>query len=128
LYGYSIIDLLNYKVYHYIPEESFTGHEETFIWTDVLYCSKNNILAVDGCFWACPSSTYFFDFSYPEELPYDVIYNSYDMGGEVNINSDVTPMRWNEDGTIVIKCCVDEEGTKEMEKVIDVSSRDKQNK
>ena len=41
-----------YHMNHFIPEESFTGHEETFIWTDVLYCSKNNILAVDGCFWA----------------------------------------------------------------------------
>lgn len=122
LYGYSIMDLSNYKVYHYIPEESFTGHEETFIWTDALYCCKNNILAVDGCIWASPWSTYFFDFTNPVKLPYDLICSSYDMDGDLNISSDVTPMRWNDDGTMVIKCCVDEEGTKEIEKVIDVVS------
>lgn len=34
-------------------------------------------------------------------LPNDLIYSSYDMDGEINIDSDVTLLSWNEDGTIV---------------------------
>ena len=120
LYGYSIMDLSNYKVYDYIPEESFSGQEETFIWTDVLYCSRNNIIAVDGCIWACPSSTYFYDFATPEQLPYNLICSSYDMEGEINTDYDVTPLHWNEDGTILIRYCVGEDEENEVEKVIDI--------
>lgn len=123
LYGYSIMDLSNYKVYDYIPEESFSGQEETFIWTDVLYCRRNNVIAVDGCIWACPSSTYFYDFSNPEQLPYDLICSSYDMEGEINIDTDVTPLYWNEDGTIVLRCCIGEDSIEEIEKTIDIISR-----
>lgn len=86
VFGYSIMDLSNYEVYHYIPEESFKGDEETFIWTNVLYCSKNNTIAVDGCFWAAPSGTNIYDFSIPERLPYEMLYSSYDMDGEANID------------------------------------------
>ena len=125
LYGYSIMDLSDYNVYHYIPVESFIGHEETFIWTNVLYCSQNNILAVDGCFWAAPSSTNFYNFSCPERLPYELVYSSYDMAGVVNVDSDVIPLRWNDDGTIVLKCCVDAEGVEEIEKIVDVISQSK---
>ncbi|MDG0791168.1 hypothetical protein OMP38_10010 [Cohnella ginsengisoli] len=125
LYGYSVLDLSDYCTYHFIPAESFKEKKETFIWTSVLYCAQNNILAVDGCYWACPSSTYFFDFSHPTEIPLKELYNSYDMDGEVNIDTDVVPLRWNNDGTIVLKCCIDEEGEKEVEKTIDVLSRKK---
>ena len=125
LYGYSIMDLSSYKTYHYIPEESFKDHKETFIWTDVLYCRKNNILAVDGCIWACPSSTYFYDFSTPEELPYYLIYSTYDMDGEINIDTDAIPLNWNEDGAIVLKCCVGVNGEERIEKTIDIVSRRK---
>lgn len=45
--------------------------------------------------------------------------------GEVNIDTDVIPLRWNNDGTIVLKCCIDEEGEKEVKKTIDVLSRKK---
>ncbi|MEK3772798.1 hypothetical protein MKY14_30280 [Paenibacillus sp. FSL R5-0887] len=125
LYGYSVLDLSDLSTHHFIPAESFKEHKETFIWTSVLYCAQNNILAVDGCYWACPSSTFFFDFSQPTKIPLKEIYNSYDMDGEVNIDTDVIPLRWNNDGTIVLKCCMDEEGVKEVEKTIDVLSRKK---
>jgi hypothetical protein len=123
LYGYSLLDLSNYQIYNYVPEESLIQGNETFIWTDTLYCKKNNIIAVDGCFWACPFSTYFYDFSEPEILPYELICNSYDMDEEINIETDVTPLRWNEDGTIVIKCCDGKDGENETEKTVDIASR-----
>ncbi len=123
LYGYSIMDLSNYHVYHYIPEESFYGHEETFIWTEAYYCKDNNIIAVEGCYWACPFSTEFFDFSNPEEVPFERIYSSYEMEGEINIESDVTPLHWNSDGTIVLRCYADDEGGQKAQKTIDIVSR-----
>lgn len=80
-------------------------------------------LAVNGCYWAYPSSTYFFDFSQPTKIPLKEIYNSYDMDGEISIDNDVIPLRWNSDGTIVLKCYIDDEGDKEVEKTIDVLLR-----
>jgi hypothetical protein len=121
LYGYSVMDLSDYGTYHYIPEASFIG-EETFIWTNVMYCKGNNIIAVDGCYWACPSSIEFYDFSNPEEFPLKRICTSYDMEDELNINSDVTPLRWNDDGTIVLECYEDE-GTVKVEKTFDIVTR-----
>lgn len=122
LYGYSVMNLENYHVYNFVPEESFKGEVETFIWTDVCYSKKNNIIAVDGCYWACPSSAEFFDFSTPENLPYEKILSSFDMEGQLNIDTDVIPVRWNNDGSIVLKCCIDSEGKDEVEKVVDIVS------
>lgn len=122
LYGYSIMNLSNYKAYHYIPEESFKKHKETFIWTEVHYCKENNILAVEGCYWAYPFSTEFFDFSNPEELPFKRIFSSYEMDGEIDIGNDVVPVRWNDDGTIVLKCSFGEGGVNQIEKTIDILS------
>lgn len=122
LYGYSIMNLESYHVYNFVPEESFKGEAETFIWTDIYYNKKLNILAVDGCYWACPFSTEFFDFSTPEKLPYEKIFSSYDMEEELNIDTDVTPVRWNDDDSIVLRCCIDSEGNKEVEKSVDIVS------
>jgi hypothetical protein len=122
LYGYSNMNLENYHIYNFIPKDSFKGEAETFIWTDICYSKKHNILAVDGCYWACPSSAEFFDFSNPENLPYEKILSSYDIEGELNINTDVIPIRWDDDGSIVLKCCIDTEGNDEVEKVVDIVS------
>ena len=68
LYGYSVLDLTTLRDFHYIPSDSFpTG--ETFIWTDVFYNRENDVLAVSGCYWACPFGTLLVDFSHPMELP-----------------------------------------------------------
>lgn len=69
LYGYSVLELVTGKSVDYIPESSFTGGEETFIWVDIKYCPLNNLLVVDGCYWACPFEFEFYDFSNPMDLP-----------------------------------------------------------
>ena len=79
-------------------------------------------------FGLAPSSTNFYDFSITERLPYEMLYSSYDMDGEVNTDSDVIPLRWNDDGTVVLKCCLDEAGVHEIEKVLDVASRKRPSK
>jgi hypothetical protein len=103
LYGYSLLDLTDYNIYHYIPEASFTQNQETFIWTNVLYSEDTNMIAVDGCYWAYPYSTEFFDFSEPNKLPYDLICSTYDMRNQVNIDSHVSPLKWYKDGNILLE-------------------------
>ena len=71
LYGYSVLDLSSLEDFHYFPRESLrrlqgdTSAEETFIWVQVHYNKINNILAVEGCYWACPMSILLIDFSEP---------------------------------------------------------------
>lgn len=68
LYRYSVLDLTAIQDFHYIPSGSFPKGE-TFIWTNVFYNEKNNLLAVSGCYWACPCGTLLLDFSHPMKNP-----------------------------------------------------------
>jgi hypothetical protein len=64
LYGYSVLDLSTLQDFHFYPAESFPSGE-TFIWCNGHYNPANNILAVDGCYWACPSGVVLVDFTNP---------------------------------------------------------------
>lgn len=107
LYGYSVLNLETLEDFHYLPEEAFPQEKEkfseTFIWTDVSYSSKNNLLAVIGCFWACPSSVILLDFTDPMvaqekwldlHLVVDSTYDLYD---------DLTFLAWNNDGSLTLQ-------------------------
>lgn len=124
LYGYCVVNLRSCEVFEFIPLSSFLGKDELFIWTDVLYCKENNLLAVNGCYWASTFSTEVFDFSEPERLPYRRIFNSFDLENILNIDRDVTAIRWNEDGRIVLRCYPGREGTIEDEIVISIETSD----
>ena len=69
LYGYSVLEAETGREVHYMPEESFPLEEEkgreTFIWTGAAYDPRSNLLAVSGCYWACPNGTLMLDFSDP---------------------------------------------------------------
>jgi hypothetical protein len=66
LYGYSVLNLDTLKDFHYVPSQSFKVQGgETFIWTEIFYNNINNILAVSGCYWACPYSIVLVDCSEP---------------------------------------------------------------
>lgn len=70
LYGYSVLNLDTLQDFHYIPSDSFPvsadeKFQETFIWTGVNYDRNSNLLAVEGCYWACPSSIILLDFTNP---------------------------------------------------------------
>jgi hypothetical protein len=81
LYGYGVYDLSQKTAFFHVPKEP-----ETFIWTDVHYNPGNDMLAVGGCFWACPNGVHLLSFKNPmKETPWvDVIemldgdYNGYD--------------------------------------------------
>lgn len=121
LYGYSVLNLVNSEVYHYIPEESFRQQEETFIWANAYYCKQNNLLAVDGCYWAAPYSTEIYDMSEPEKLPYNRVFNSYDMVDKIYTGCDVIALRWTEKGNIILECFENEDDLSPSEKEIDIS-------
>ncbi|MDV0447068.1 hypothetical protein MsAg5_09410 [Methanosarcinaceae archaeon Ag5] len=76
LYGYSVLDLTTLQDFNYFPAGSFpTG--ETFIWCDIHYNPANNMMAVSGCFWACPSSIVLVDFSNPMAVSPQVDVNEF---------------------------------------------------
>ena len=72
LYGYSVLKLSDLTCIHYIPEESYGKYpdefEETFIWFNCFYNPENNMLAVDGCYWACPNNIIVLDFTEPMHI------------------------------------------------------------
>ena len=69
LYGYSVLDLASLQCIHYIPAESYGKYpeefEETFIWYNCFYNPVNDLLAVEGCFWAAPGDVIVLDFKDP---------------------------------------------------------------
>lgn len=107
LYGYSVLDLSSGKDFHYMPAASFPDNvgvfSETFIWTGVSYDEENSLLAVDGCYWACPSSVMILDFSTPMtanenwmdlRLLIDPDYERYD---------DIEAGGWGTDGSLAVQ-------------------------
>lgn len=52
----------------YVPKSAEQG--AGFCWTGVTPNESKTIIAVDGCFWACPYEFVFYDFSEPLNLPY----------------------------------------------------------
>lgn len=69
LYGYGVVELESGRELHYIPASAYPeegeSFQETFIWTGADYDPKSSLLAVDGCYWACPASAIVLDFSDP---------------------------------------------------------------
>jgi hypothetical protein len=65
--GYSVINLTKGTTKVYFPDEGYGG--TGFCWTAVYPSPDNLVLAVDGCYWACPYEIVFYDFTDPERLP-----------------------------------------------------------
>ena len=90
LYGYSVLDIATGQDYRYYPKGSFPGGE-TWIWMIPYYNAQNNILAIDGCYWACPSSITLADFSDPMKETIYLDVNEYHGEGY----PDLEFVRWN---------------------------------
>jgi hypothetical protein len=65
--GYSVINLTTGKSNIYFPDAGYKGGG--FCWTAVYASPERLMLAVDGCYWACPYEIAFFDFRHPDQLP-----------------------------------------------------------
>lgn len=68
LYGYSVLDLATGEIFQYFPQTVLDG-EEDFIWVAVHYNPHNNLLAVEGCYWACPYDTLLLKWDEPMHTP-----------------------------------------------------------
>lgn len=65
--GYSVINLTTGKSTVYFPDAGVKGFG--FCWVAAYPSPDGLMLAVDGCYWACPYDVVFFDFRNPEQLP-----------------------------------------------------------
>jgi len=95
LYGYGLYDLTSKQEFFYIPDEP-----ETFIWTDAHYNPITNMLAVGGCFWACPNGVTLLDFSDPmKETKWVDVISSLDGGYDKYDGLDF--IRWHNNNLIL---------------------------
>ena len=116
LYGYSVFSVAEKRSIDYVPKESFNNKGETFIWCILHYCETNNVLAVDGCYWACPYDFEFYDFTNPMEVPLPFYVSTYDI-----INSDEKYLRdgeiaFTEKGEVILT--IEDIHNKEKENII----------
>jgi len=65
--GYSVVNLTEETYDVFFPESGYKGFG--FCWVKVHPSPDSLVLAVDGCYWACPYEIVFFDFSNPSVLP-----------------------------------------------------------
>lgn len=65
--GYSVINLSTATSTVYFPDTGFEG--TGFCWAAVYSSPDSQMLAVDGCYWACPYELVFYDLRNPEQLP-----------------------------------------------------------
>lgn len=66
--GYSIVNLTKETYDVFFPESGYKGFG--FCWGAVYPSPDSVVLAVDGCYWACPYDLVLYDFRNPEQLPY----------------------------------------------------------
>jgi hypothetical protein len=63
LEGQTVIDLMTGRV------EGFSSPDDTFIWTEFHPSPDVSLLAIIGCYWACPYQVTVYDFREPMNLP-----------------------------------------------------------
>ncbi|MCI8303727.1 MAG: hypothetical protein HFF52_03770 [Lawsonibacter sp.] len=124
LYGYSVLEVETGENLHYIPEKSWPldGRmgQETFIWTGADYDPETNLLAVWGCYWACPGSMVFLDFSNPLSEQdcscwvemHEMIDPDYELFDEIEL------VRWNVRGWTGFRCTSAVEDTSWEEELV----------
>lgn len=124
LYGYSVLEVETGRTMHYIPEKSWPldgrQGEETFIWTNVAYDAATNLLAVWGCYWACPNSMVFLDFSDPlSEQDCGCWVEMHEiMDPDYDLFDDIDMINWNVQGWTCFECTSATEDTGRTEELV----------
>ena len=124
LYGYSVLEMETGRTMHYIPEKSWPldgrQGEETFIWTNVAYDAATNLLAVWGCYWACPNSMVFLDFSDPlSEQDCGCWVEMHEiMDPDYDLFDDIEMTNWNIRGWTCFECTSATEDAGWMEELV----------
>lgn len=121
LYGYSVMRLSDMEQMHYVPRGN-SG--ESFIITDLHYCSENRIAAAGGCFWAYPYDVALIDLSEPMKEPekmttlFSIVNPEHDYGRFEDLNF----VRWEKGGRLIVRTDTDEEfafNTNDLRKFMD---------
>lgn len=121
LYGYSVLRLSDMEQMHYVPRGN-SG--ESFIITDLHYCSENRIAAAGGCFWAYPYDVALIDLSDPIKEPEKItplfpIINPENGYGRFE---DLNFVRWEKGGRLIVRTDAGEEfafNTNDLRKFMD---------
>lgn len=121
LYGYSVLRLSDMEQMHYVPRGN-SG--ESFIITDLHYCSENRIAAAGGCFWAYPYDVALIDLSEPMKEPekmttlFPIVNPEHDYGRF----EDISFVRWEKGGRLIVRTDAGEEfafNTNDLRKFMD---------
>lgn len=76
--GQTVVNLSKGETRSYFPEDGYEGGG--FCWAAAYPSPDSEVLAIEGCYWACPYDVVFFDFSSPDELPYRELARVRDLG------------------------------------------------
>lgn len=72
--GQTVIELDSGRRVDYRPEEANRG--QAFCWAAHWPSPDGRLLAVDGCYWACPYEVLIVDFSQPMTAPWPIVYRA----------------------------------------------------
>jgi hypothetical protein len=90
--GQTVIELDTGKRRDFLPEAAKKGHG--FCWVDYSFNTKEQMLIVEGCIWACPYEYRFYDFSNPMEGWLQI-----EIDGDY-VDAEGKSPTFNEDGTV----------------------------
>ena len=121
LYGYSILRLSDMAAMHYVPRGN-SG--ESFIITDLHYCSENRIAAAGGCFWAYPYDVALIDLSEPMKEPEKMttLFPIVNPEHDYDRFEDIDFVRWEKGGRLIVRTDTGEEfafNTNDLRKFMD---------
>jgi hypothetical protein len=69
--GQTVIELDTGKKVSRVPQMG------GFCWVNMMPSPSGNLMAVDGCYWACPYEIKIYDFSNPMDLPFNCLTEEY---------------------------------------------------
>ena len=121
LYGYSVLRLSEMEQMHYVPRGN-SG--ESFIITDLHYCSENRIAAAGGCFWAYPYDVALIDLSEPMKEPEKMttLFPIVNPEHDYDRFEDIDFVRWEKGGRLIVRTDAGEEfafNTNDLRKFMD---------
>ncbi len=121
LYGYSILRLSDMAAMHYVPRGN-SG--ESFIITDLHYCSENRIAAAGGCFWAYPYDVALIDLSEPMKEPEKMttLFPIVNPEHDYDRFEDIDFVCWEKGGRLIVRTDAGEEfafNTNDLRKFMD---------
>lgn len=112
LYGYSVLKLSDCKAFHYFPAESFPVGE-TFIWCSAHFNPHNDLLAVDGCMWAAPSSVLLADFRNPMSAAHQIDVHDF-LDKDFERYGDIEFAKWDGESLLLNVSCIEDDNVERI--------------